>query len=495
MKPKTKINRLLLMITVLLLLIAFGALTASADEATGFNSGIQIQNLENTTASINIIAYNKDGTKAADVTDSIPANGSKTYFPLDHPSTDPNQPGLGISGSFDGSVVVSSNKQVAAISNVLATGSNGLTVAASYGSLSNPASEVTLPLIMKNNGGFDTKFNVQNTSSSDVNVTVTYTARDANSGNSGCQQTATIKPGSATTFDQRVDSNFTNCTGGLEGDDGKFVGSAKVVATGGQVVASALEVGSTTLFGYNGFTAGTTNPVFPLVNANNAGFITGIQVANLGTQSTDVTISYTPRDSNSGTACTETKTVPAGSSTTFAIKAFAISETGENCANGAKFVGSGSVSANTTNQPLVGIVNQLNSASNKGAAYNAFGSGGGTASVNLPLMMDNNGGAKFFTGYSILNVGADPVDITCTYSVSKTGGHTPAPATATGVAPGEAMIRNDNGQLRPDNSTPYVGSAVCTATGTGETKIVGIVNELAASGSGDLFLVYEGFNK
>jgi len=75
------------------------------------------------------------------------------------------------------------------------------------------------------------------------------------------------------------------------------------------------------MFAYTGFMAGSPNPVMPLVNANNNGYVTGIQIQNIGTQPTDVTLSYTP--SAAGSACTETQTIPAGQSKTFALAAFA----------------------------------------------------------------------------------------------------------------------------------------------------------------------------
>ena len=49
----------------------------------------------------------------------------------------------------------------------------------SYGaattSFSAGATEVNLPLVMCNNSGFDTWFNIQNAGASDATVTVTYT--------------------------------------------------------------------------------------------------------------------------------------------------------------------------------------------------------------------------------------------------------------------------------------------------------------------------------
>ena len=76
------------------------------------------------------------------------------------------------------------------------------------------------------------------------------------------------------------------------------------------IVVTVMEVCPTMLFGYNGFTTSVPNPVMPLVQANNYGYTSGVQIQNTGTQSTNVTVSYTP--SAAGTACTETKSIAAG---------------------------------------------------------------------------------------------------------------------------------------------------------------------------------------
>ncbi len=485
-----KASKLLLAFSILAS-VALSPVTVSADQIVGPTAGVQVQNLDVAAATVNIRAVDKNGTtvngNGAGFNDTIPANGSKTYFPLDS---------IGLTSGFDGSLVVSSSKPVAAIANVLAKSSTGVNTGASYGGVSNAASSLTLPLIMKNNGAntFDTMFNVQNTGTTAAQVTVTYKPTDANSGNSGCTQTATIPPNAAATFNQGTDTNYTGCAG----LGNRFVGSATVTSSGA-LVAAALESSKLTLFAYTGFAAGATNPVFPLINANNNGNQTGVQVANLGASDTNVTISYTP--GTAGTACTETRTIAAGSSSTFALEAFVNSNlgAGENCADGARFVGSASVTTNSANMPLVAIVNQLNNSKSLGAAYGSFDTAAATANVSLPLITDNNGKYQGFTGFAIANVGTAATDITCTYAT--VAGHTPAVSSATNVAPGSALVVNNNTLLRKDNSTAYVGSANCVASAAG-AKIVGVVNQSvnlsqAADNTfaGDKLLVYEGFNK
>ncbi len=425
-------------IVVLVLALAMVLVSSVAAQPTTYNTGFQVANQSGTDATITITYVNQDGTVDATVSDTIPANGSKTYFPI------------GASAGFNGSVVISSDQPVAAITNVLA---NGFAFGASYESFEAGAPVVNLPLIMKGNFGFNTWFNVQNASSpggASVDVTITFA-------NTTCTHTATIPAGAAATFNQATNTCLPN----------PYVGAATVTATGGDIVATVLQAGPTTLFAYNGFTSGSTNPIMPLVQANNFGYFTGIQVQNAGTQPTDVTVSYVP--GTSGNACTQTATIAAGASATF-IDCSSMSV--------AQFVGGASVTANSANQPLVAIVNQLNTSAGKGAAYNAFDPAQATSTVNFPLIMRDNFG--FFTGFNIYNAGAATATVNCTFS--GTGG--PAPVNQSVPAGGTLTAI----QFGPG---PYVGSATCTSPGA---SLVGVANELG-SAAGDNLFAYNGFNQ
>jgi hypothetical protein len=438
-------KRLHLAIAVALLVALFVPLAASAQTIT-YTAGFQVQNLDTSNAAtIQVTYYEQGGSTAASVSDSVPAGGSKTYFPLD-----------AVSEGFNGSVVISSDRDVRAIANILG---NGLDYGASYGGFTAGAPSVSLPLLMKDNGGFTTWFNVQNTGSAPTNVTVTYSDGVTGSCNN-------LAAGAACTLDQST-----------EGHAAGWVGSATVTTSGEPIAVTVMEVGATTLFAYNGFTSGSTDVAMPLINANNSGYITGVQIQNLGSTSTNVTVSYTP--SSAGTACTETRSIPANQSETFALFAFT-NGSGSTCTPGEKFVGSARISGNSTSQPLVAIVNQLNLDINKGAAYEGFDPAGATGSVVMPLIMDRN--SNYFTGFSVANVGTSPTTVTCTFSGST---HVESDS----LSAGEAMTVLQNGVI----SSGYVGSATCTASGDG--KIVGVVNELNTVLTGDAFLVYDAFNQ
>jgi hypothetical protein len=445
-----KLLRLFVVVTILMLAVAIPAAAqeggVAAVDALSYTSCFQVQNLTSTVANITVSYYQQGNATPTDVSDTVPASGSKTYCPLS-----------AVSAGFNGSVVISSDQAVAAVANV--TGGNWASFDASYAGFSAGAQTVSIPLLMKGNYGYNTWFNVQNAGGAEATVQVNYS--------DGTSQTKTIQPNLAVTFDQATETHSAAVF-------------AATITSDQPVVAAVVEVGPTMLFAYDGFTAASPNPVMPLVQANNWGYTTGIQIQNAGGSPTTVTVTFTP--SLSGTACTQTKSIAVGASETFALNAWAGSDANSDntCVNGETFVGSASVTSNSASQNLVGIVNQHNFTNNKGAAYGTFNSGAATAKVVMPLITDRNYG--YFTGFNIQNVGTQATTVACTFSNSAvTAGAT--------IQPGGAFTDIQLNKL----GNPYVGSATCLATG-GDAKIVGVVNYLSSSGSTDTFMVYEAFN-
>ncbi len=429
------------------------ALVSAQGSGIVYRSGFQVQNLENAEATIVIEYYNQDGTKATTVDDTIPALGSKTYFPI-HPDE-----------GFNGSVVISSDRQIAAIANLLAEGAVNAG-SASIG-FSAGATAVNLPLIMRGNAGFDTFFNVQNAGSATTHVTVTYYPGSA--GNAGVTEEWDIPPGAAHTFDQATNAALGDL----------FIGSARVESDGQPVVATVEQVGSgniKTLLGYNGFTAGSSTVVAPLIQANNAGFFSGIQVQNVGTTTASVTVTYGPNVAGSFAPAPESAAVEPGASHTFIQLGGQWTQT---------YVGSATIT-NAEGQPLVAIVNQLKmGALSFGSAYEGFDPAAATSTASAPLVMANNYG--YFTGIQVQNVGgADPCEVTVTYSPNTVGAWSPAPESASIPAGASNTFLQLGGQW----SERYVGSATITGAGC---NIVAIVNELNLS-LNDQFFTYTAIN-
>lgn len=440
-----------------------GAVHAQTGTARPFATGFQVQNLGSSEADITIEFYEENNsTSVLSYPATIPANGQRTYAVLDGSSNPDGGNNPSLPANFRGSAVISSDQQVAAIVNIVSPDIGLSFGGEAYVGFDSGAQTVSLPLLFKNFAGFNTFFNVQNAGSATANVTVTYSTGDT--------ETATIPPNASVRFDQQTNADLP---------DG-FNGSA-IIESDQDIVAAAVQVGPDTVFAYNGFTGNSTAPVFPLVNANNANFFTGIALQNVGDQPTDVTVEYEP--SIAGTACSETITIPAQSSRFFALEAFSASpaagyEGTNDCANGATFVGSGRVTANSASQPLVAIVNQLNNVTNKGGAYASFDPSVASDTVVYPLAQDRFFG--FFSGFSLVNVGSSSATVTCTFSgTSATQSETvPAGGTFTPVQQGNIQSN-------------YNGSAVCSASGG---QIVGIANQVNPTAATDTFFVYEGSN-
>jgi len=447
-----KVVRIFLGLSLLIaLLIPFSIASA---QLGSYGSSFQVQNLTAEEATVVITFYNKDGSVATTVTDTIAASASNTYFAVTTP---------GLPSTFDGSAVISSSKEIRAIHNLDA---GNFVYGASSSGYTAGSSPINLPLIMRANSGFNTWFNVQNAGTSPATVSVSFKA--GSSGSDWTHPDVTIEAGAAYTFDQATMTNLGT----------KFVGSATVTSNQ-PVVATVVEVGPNTLYAYDGFAAGDSNFIGPLFQYNNAGFSSSVQVQNVGSQSTSVTLQYTP--SFAGVACEETQTVAAGAAGTFGLFAFA--QAGNDCyaKNGSNaFVGSVTVKTNTASQDLVAIVNQHNFATGKASAYSAFLPNEAKQCTSLPLIMDRN--SNYWTGISIINFGA-ATDVTIDYSDFGTASDKVIP-----LGSGESAIVLNNGAIQPG----YVGSASVCGDNAADQILV-IVNEQNLAASGDQLFTYNGF--
>jgi hypothetical protein len=440
-------------------------MTASAQSGGPYTSGFQLQNLDPGTATVQIAFYQQSGVQQTSVSDSIAGNSSKTYFPLS-----------AVSSGFNGSVVVSSDKPLAAITNVLKSDLHG---GASYAGFTGGSTTVNMPLIMKlNAGSISTWFNVQNTGTGDAHVTIKYSGHTP-----ACDQTATIHQAAAATFDQSGNSCLPS----------GYVGAATLTSSDQPVAIVVMQIvsGKESLLAYNGFSSSSTSPVMPLVSSNFYNSGTGIQIQNTGNTLTHVTLTYTPSSGFPGHTCTEAKDVAGNSSVTFGfpqLPAACGQTSGTGVTDGVNggFVGSAKVTGNSTSQNLVAIVNQITRGTSSGDAYDAVNSAGATSKVSLPLLMDRNAGT-LFTGFALTNVGASTTNVACTFSGS---GH-PANIASTSLASGRSLTTVQLGA----GTAGWVGSGTCTATG-GDAKIAAIVNEAATgtASTDDLLLTYPGVN-
>lgn len=482
-----RIVRLGLLVALVFSLGSFGIAGAQTgitglDAAVTYTSGFQVQNLEATTATVNLAFYDQDGTLAVNPAPQYTINGnsSKTFFPISDAPV-----------GFNGSLVISSDKDIRAVNNLVGSGP-GNYFAATNGFQAG-SNSVSLPLIMCNNSGFDTFFNVQNAGNADANITITYTP--GSNGTAGLTDVATIKPGAAKTFDQTEGSTTRNCTT-LKDASGKFIGSASITSNQ-PIVATVMQLNTGSfkvLMGYGGFTQGSTTVALPLVMANNAGYYTGIQVQNVGASSTSVTVAYSPNTAGANNPIADTFTLAAGASKTIIQSGVGASSGANDWNTIGRYIGAATIT-NTGGQPLVAIANQVRPSPALGAAYEGFDPSTATTKVSAPLIMANN--STYYTGIQVQNVSSTSANVTLKYGTNTAGAFTPADevfSLAAGAS--KTIIQNGNA---PGNGSAvnnwgtnkYIGSATITSTGG---NIVAVVNQVSGSVAGDQFAASDAFN-
>jgi len=461
-------KKFLAVMFVLTLVLGAVATPAKAAVPVNYESSIQVRNLAGTAGTITLTFYDLSGTVVGTpLTDAIAANETKSYY----------QSTMPVASGFNGSVVISSDVEIAAMSNLV-----GLSAAASptsyaaYSGFSGGAPAAYLPTLFKDNYGYNTFFYVQNTGSASTDVSVEYSDGTTAS-------ISALAPGQSAVVNQKTETHTPK------------VFSATLTSTVAPIAVTAVEEGAT-LFSYTGFGSGAVAPLMPLINQNNYGYFTGLQIMNTGTSSTVVTVDYTP--SLGGTACSETRTLAAGTSKTFSQFVFYQSQTetdpafATDCVMGETFIGSAKVTANSAAAPLVAVVNQLHIADGKGGAYVAFDPAQGGAKIVYPLIMDRNYG--YFTSHSIVNVGTTEIAagaLSCLFTGTAKSGAVSLTITNDAAIPADGSWTLNHQNLLGDG---FVGGATCT--GPAGSLLVGTSNQLGAGASWagvDTLLVSEGF--
>jgi hypothetical protein len=352
---------------------------------------------------------------------------------------------------------------------------------------------VLLPLLMKENAGIDTWFHIQNTGTTTTTVDVVYS--------DGLQVLGTeIAAGSSALFDQGLEAHAPG-----QAFSGIITSTLPVVAT---VIEE--ETAGNLMYAYNGYGKNSTELgpglVIPLVNSNNNGYITGVQIQNAGSVQTTVTLTYTPEEGAGTPTCTETHVLDPSEMEVFALYPFAgydpsigfpgASSTCDDLyPNQAKFVGSAEITSNSASQNLVTISQQLGSADGgvtfrDGEAAGGFNPAVATNKFVLPLLLEHYGTDKYTSSVNLMRVGGSAAfTVECTFSDNAYIWTSPLLD-----ADGDAAVKIFWLNLDPTGGATggYVGSGICTASEP-DGKIVAIINQLATAPStpGDYLLVYE----
>jgi hypothetical protein len=384
-------------------------LTAGAQTTT--NTAFQVVNLSETdAANISVVFYDTSGTEVYTMDDTIPAGQSEIYVQAS--MTD-------LGTTFNGSVAISSDREVAAIVNQNTTGDSRYN--ASYTAFSEGSDTFYLPVILNGYYGWHTEVFVQNAGASAVDVTVTYST-------AGCTDSATgLAMGAAVRFD-----NMATCAGGLDANGSATISaSGPVVAVVNQITPSDEKEQT-----YNGFLPddGVDTLFDPIVLKDYFTFNSSFQVQNISGAPMDITASY-----SDGMVVTK-EDIADGESATF-IQATEAHASG--------FTGSVIVT-NDTGGDMVAIVNQASSGG-KASSFNMLCSC--HEKWALPSLLYDYYG--YNSAFQVQNVSGGPADISVTYSDGTT-------ASASGVADNDVASFI---QATESHASGWAGSAIVEATG------------------------------
>ncbi len=129
---------------------------------SGFDTWFNVQNTG--TASTDVtVTYSTD--PATTETATILPGAAKTFDQATNAA---------LPAGFVGSATVTSTGGTPIVATVMQVGQGGLKVLLGYNGFSSGSTDVNLPLIMANNGGFYTGVQVQNTGATATNVTIKY---------------------------------------------------------------------------------------------------------------------------------------------------------------------------------------------------------------------------------------------------------------------------------------------------------------------------------
>jgi hypothetical protein len=480
-KGKVDMHRRFLSIMVMLLLVAtllnVNLTSVSANLfSVGWDSGYQVLNPSSTKdASIEITYYNEDGTLATitggnPVSDTVLKNSSNNYYPIH-----------ALEG-FRGSIVISSTEPVYAISNVVINTTAKAT--GSYIGITQGSNELNFPLVMKGNANQTSVLTIQNTGSTEADVTIKFTPLVGSSYSAISDVTDTIPSYASHSFDLSELTPFSSIT--------RWVGSATATVT--DTASDSIAGVSNTLntqnseayqvATYNGFTtSGSTSVVLPLIQENNNGNRTGISCQNVGGTTTTITVTYT----RAGTEYVNKATDSQAGVADGAMAAFV-----QNYEGTARFVGSALVTSNPASN-LVCVVNQQKISNGSYSAYEGLDPASASGEVVLPLIVSKNGNTTngyTYTGFSVATADGNSHPVTCEFIPS------PGYANVTDQSQTGATTVFSQQDIY-GNGNRFIGSAKCSVTDASGVGIFSVVNqtrELSPYPSRDILSTYNGFN-
>jgi hypothetical protein len=412
------------------LALVFGASGGAAYAQTGvpggpFASAFRIQNLGTATATCSYTMYKDDGTQAYAAATPLSINQNDSLQVLT------TQVQGFPSGQFGG--VVSCDQNVAVVVNWSDANKGDVYVASST-----PTADLSAPSIYNNFFNYYTSIRVQNASGAAQDVTVEYY---------GASPTAV----DSETFNLPVNGSRTVDQAGRAKLERNKNYSAKIKGAGPLAAVVSIYGGTGTsvanqLYSYAAVTGGSAQPTYaPAIFGNFFGYRTATTIQNVGTQPTDVQLTY-----SNGTT-----------------KKYSILNGGQKLAPNAVWnvldFQDPSFAANTAYsskietldaQPLIVTVNQSRITGSRAATY--IGVSAGSTKVLAPTVFKSF--ARYNSGINCLNLGNAASDVKITYS----GTSVTDKVVIAGLQPGKAdLIYQPNEAGLPSG---YVGSATITAS-------------------------------
>jgi len=299
----------------------------------GIDTWFNVQNAGAAEATVNI-AY-KPGTCTESV--SIKPGAAHTFKQADNTC---------LAAGFVGAASVTSVEPVAAV--VMQVDSQSLL---GYNGFTTASVNPVMPLVSSNVYKSGTGIQIQNTGGTDSSVTVSYTPSAGYPG-AACTETKSIPAGQSVTFGypQLPAGCGTTGSGVSDAVNLGFVGSAAVTANSASMplvaIVNQVTRGAASAAAYEATdpSTATSKVSLPLVMDRNYNIFTGISVANVGTQATNISCTFT------GTAYTASATNVAPGAALTDVQLNKISS---------GYVGSATCTATGGDAKIAGMVNEL----------------------------------------------------------------------------------------------------------------------------------------
>lgn len=471
----------------------------------GWWEATQVMNVGTDTAHTTyepILGLDVTGATAETATQDIEVGASHTFMPGQYGD-------VTMEDGFKGSAIASSDQPIVAIGQVgnNPIGDIGITggrASAMYPGISQEAVDysVAFPLAKNDYKGKTTTFYIQTVEPGTIYATYSMNnganTYKANHTTTQAGQMATFSPDDITSMPSGCSD--ATCLGAVT-----FTSTVKLAAV--YVEANTTEAPAQILMSTRGFTPNDfdTTVVVPNVKSLWKGRTTGVQVMNVGSTASTITVTLAYQDGSEESADADgetvvfTNTLP-GASQTFFPGNHGIFGGPFGGGEDNEFLGAATV---TSDQPMVAICSENDFAEasiTKQTTYAGFSQTSATSKVLFPLVKEDYRNSA--TGLQIMNVGDNPVTLSASYVFSDTNFtvNEDEDGNTITVQPGAAFTFYGvthfwSGSY--DSGYGDFGAVTVEASGTGTPMIVGIAQEaVQIGGTGYLDTKnYEGFNQ